>query len=322
MKLLSWCKSKAHNQSVLEGSTAPFQALKTPVVLLCVGYPTAAQPTNSESIPSHTHPVRAEQAWVRQSLFPILLMQSLNAVLISGIDRQVCKGNQNRACLCYKTWWPSSQWILPWLQSCFSQDGNAERLNPLTHQHSKSTSLHSKETNIICFHQRECCLLTVHTQCLTSLLLNLHSSKQIVLKMTTTCTLWGLSKAIPSKLLNSFYLPGHYKSFNIYKAFWNCPWHKPSWLFASKLGTLTKQAVFSSALTTLLGITAMPHQHLSVCIQRKHWQHWMQYFSWSLMPLCSWPPAGPECLWGCQEAAGNNTTNHNSSVNQWINFLT
>lgn len=221
MKLLSWCQSKAHNQSVLEGSTAPFQALKTPVVLLCVGYPTAAQPTNSESIPSHTHPVRAEQAWVRQSLFPILLMQSLNAVLISGIDRQVCKGNQNRACLCYKTWWPSSQWILPWLQSCFSQDGNTERLNPLTHQHSKSTSLHSKETNIICFHQRECCLLTVHTQCLTSLLLNLHSSKQTVLKMTTTCTLWGLSKAIPSKLLNSFYLPGHYKSFNIYKAFWN-----------------------------------------------------------------------------------------------------
>lgn len=93
---------------VLEGSRAPFQGLITPVVLLCVWQPTAAQPTNSQSTPSHTHPVRAEQACVRQSLFPILLMQSLNAVLISGIDRQVCKGNQRRACLCYRTQWPSS----------------------------------------------------------------------------------------------------------------------------------------------------------------------------------------------------------------------
>lgn len=45
-------------------------------------------------IHSHTYPVRAEQACVRQSLFPILLMQSLNAVLMSGIDRQVCKGTK------------------------------------------------------------------------------------------------------------------------------------------------------------------------------------------------------------------------------------
>lgn len=37
-----------------------------------------------------THPVRAEQAWVRQSRLPILEVQSLNAVLMSGIERQVC----------------------------------------------------------------------------------------------------------------------------------------------------------------------------------------------------------------------------------------
>lgn len=54
---------------------------------------------NQNTIHSHTHPVRAEQACVRQSLFPILLMQSLNAVLMSGIDRQVCRGNQRRATL-------------------------------------------------------------------------------------------------------------------------------------------------------------------------------------------------------------------------------
>lgn len=36
-----------------------------------------------------THPVRAEQAWVRQSRRPILEVQSLNAVLMSGIERQV-----------------------------------------------------------------------------------------------------------------------------------------------------------------------------------------------------------------------------------------
>lgn len=41
--------------------------------------------------------MRAEQACVRQSLFPILIMQSLNAVLMSGIDRQGCKGNHSRA---------------------------------------------------------------------------------------------------------------------------------------------------------------------------------------------------------------------------------
>lgn len=38
---------------------------------------------------SPTHPVRAEQAWVRQSRLPILEVQSLNAVLMSGIERQV-----------------------------------------------------------------------------------------------------------------------------------------------------------------------------------------------------------------------------------------
>lgn len=36
-----------------------------------------------------THPVRAEQAWVRQSRLPILAVQSLKAVLMSGMDRQV-----------------------------------------------------------------------------------------------------------------------------------------------------------------------------------------------------------------------------------------
>lgn len=36
-----------------------------------------------------THPVRAEQAWVRQSRLPILEAQSLNAVLMSGMERQV-----------------------------------------------------------------------------------------------------------------------------------------------------------------------------------------------------------------------------------------
>lgn len=36
-----------------------------------------------------THPVRAEQAWVRQSRRPILQVQSLNAVLMSGMERQV-----------------------------------------------------------------------------------------------------------------------------------------------------------------------------------------------------------------------------------------
>lgn len=39
-----------------------------------------------------THPVRAEQAWVRQSRRPILEVQSLNAVLISGMERQVWGG--------------------------------------------------------------------------------------------------------------------------------------------------------------------------------------------------------------------------------------
>lgn len=33
--------------------------------------------------------MRAEQAWVRQSRLPILAVQSLNAVLMSGMDRQV-----------------------------------------------------------------------------------------------------------------------------------------------------------------------------------------------------------------------------------------
>lgn len=43
-----------------------------------------------------THPVRAEQACVRQSRRPILEVQSLNAVLISGMERQVWgeKGGQ------------------------------------------------------------------------------------------------------------------------------------------------------------------------------------------------------------------------------------
>lgn len=36
-----------------------------------------------------THPVRAEQAWVRQSRLPIFEVQSLNAVLMSGMERQV-----------------------------------------------------------------------------------------------------------------------------------------------------------------------------------------------------------------------------------------
>lgn len=158
LRILNMCLS------VLEGSTAPFQGLITHVVLLCVWHPTAAQSTSSQSTPSHTHPVRAEQACVRQSLFPILLMQSLNAVLISGIDRQVCKGNQRRACLCHKTYGDLlPQWILSWLQSCISQDGNAIRLNPLTHQNSKFTCLHPKEMSIFFFQQRECCLLTAHT---------------------------------------------------------------------------------------------------------------------------------------------------------------
>lgn len=39
--------------------------------------------------PSPPYPVRAEQAWVKQSLRPILQVQSLNAVLMSGIERQV-----------------------------------------------------------------------------------------------------------------------------------------------------------------------------------------------------------------------------------------
>lgn len=39
-----------------------------------------------------THPVRAEQAWVRQSRRPILEVQSLNAVLMSGMERQVWGG--------------------------------------------------------------------------------------------------------------------------------------------------------------------------------------------------------------------------------------
>lgn len=33
--------------------------------------------------------MRAEQAWVRQSRLPILLVQSLKAVLMSGIERHV-----------------------------------------------------------------------------------------------------------------------------------------------------------------------------------------------------------------------------------------
>lgn len=33
--------------------------------------------------------MRAEQAWVRQSRLPILELQSLNAVLMSGMERQV-----------------------------------------------------------------------------------------------------------------------------------------------------------------------------------------------------------------------------------------
>lgn len=39
-----------------------------------------------------THPVRAEQAWVKQSRRPILQVQSLNAVLMSGMERQVWQG--------------------------------------------------------------------------------------------------------------------------------------------------------------------------------------------------------------------------------------
>lgn len=42
--------------------------------------------------------MRAEQAWVRQSRLPILEMQSLNAVLMSGMERQVWgrRGGQER----------------------------------------------------------------------------------------------------------------------------------------------------------------------------------------------------------------------------------
>lgn len=85
------------------------------------------------------------------------------------------------------------------------------------------------------------------------------------------------SNNTPSKLLNSLYLPGHYKSFNIYKAFWNCPCHKPSWLFASILGTLTKLAVIFPQFSAHSLALPMSHQHFSVCTQRKHWQHRMQH---------------------------------------------
>lgn len=40
--------------------------------------------------------MRAEQAWVRQSRRPILEMQSLNAVLMSGIERHGCGGRDER----------------------------------------------------------------------------------------------------------------------------------------------------------------------------------------------------------------------------------
>lgn len=101
MKFLTQCKTKVHKQgSVAAGREAQLLpgAIKS--------YSTALQLTvHQNTIPPCTHPVRAEQACVRQSLFPILLMQSLNAVLMSGIDRQVCKGNQKRACvLCNKRW--------------------------------------------------------------------------------------------------------------------------------------------------------------------------------------------------------------------------
>lgn len=41
--------------------------------------------------------MRAEQAWVRQSRRPILELQSLNAVLISGMERQVWGVGEGKA---------------------------------------------------------------------------------------------------------------------------------------------------------------------------------------------------------------------------------
>lgn len=213
------------------------------------------------------------------------------------------------------------QWILPCLQSCFSQDGNAVRLNPLTHQHSKFTSLHSKEMNIFFFHQSAVCWQYTHTAspswALICILLNKQSWK------------WAQpapSKDIPSKLLNCHTQLVFTRTLQeLY--YWQSllkqgPCHKPSWRFASTLGALTKQPVIFPVLSTFLGITAMPHQHSSVCIQRKHWQHWMQHVFWCLMSLCSWPPAGLKLLWSCQKAAGNTTTNQKPPINQWITFLT
>lgn len=117
------------NLSLLGRKRSSFQGLLNFTALLC-----SWQFTKTPSPPG-THPVRAEQACVRQSLFPILLMQSLNAVLMSGIDRQVCKGNQKRACvLCNKTWWHYSKRNPPTSPvPDQSRRHSAVRLKPLAH---------------------------------------------------------------------------------------------------------------------------------------------------------------------------------------------
>lgn len=326
MKLLSWGKSKVLEQvSVSAGRkhSSLSRLNQSCSAALCVWHPTAAQSINSQSTPSHTHPVRAEQACVRQSLFPILLMQSLNAVLMSGIDRQVCKWNQRRACLCYKTWWPSST-MNPTTSVVLLQSGwqccEVKPPHPPTQQihlfafwRNEHDSFFTKESAV--------CWQYTHTASPPWALICTLPSKQ-----TWKWAQPAPSKDIPSKLLNchtQLVFTRTLQELYYWQSFLKqCPCHKPSWRFASTLGTLTKQSDFSSVLSTFLGTTAMPHQHSSVCIQRKHWQHWMQHIFWCLMSLCSWPPAGLEFLWSCQEAAGNNTTNQKPPVNQWITLLT
>lgn len=155
---------------------------------------------------------------------------------------------------------------------------NAIRINPLTH--------HTVNSPVFRFQRNEHILFSTKRRLFAD---STHTASP---PWSLICTVlskqsWKWAQPVssnntPSKLLNSLYLPGHYKSFNIYKAFWNCLCHKPSWLFASILGTLTKLAVILPQLSAHSLALPMSHQHFSVCTQRKHWQHWMQHIFWCL----------------------------------------
>lgn len=117
------------------------------------------------------------------------------------------------------------------------------------------------------------------------------------------------SNNIPSKLLNSLYLQDTTRALIFTKPFETVSLPQAQLALCQQPGHSHKISCdFSSVLSTFLGISAVSYQHFSVCTQRKRWQHGMQHIFWCLMSLCSWTPAGPELLWICQEAAGNNTT--------------